>query len=96
MGKHGTQNNGENLTFSLLLRPNCNIKKLENLTITIAEIIVKVIKELYDIELEIKYPNDIFISGKKLGGILTESVTKGEITESIIIRNRIKYKSRRI
>lgn len=96
MEEHGILNHGENLTFSFLLRPNCNIKKLENLTIIIAEVIVKVIKDLYDIKLEIKHPNDIVISGKKLGGILTESVTKGEITEKVIIRNRFKYKPRTI
>lgn len=96
MEEYGIQKLGENLTFSFLLKPNCNIKKLENLTITIAEVIIKVIKDLYDIQLEIKYPNDIFLSGKKLGGILTETVTKGEITESVIIRNRIKYKPRKI
>lgn len=96
MEGNGIQKLGENLTFSFLLRPNCNIKRLEKLTVIIAEVIVKVIKELYSIKLEIKYPNDIFISGKKLGGILTESVSKGEITESIVIRNRIKYKPRRI
>ncbi|MDE5830804.1 MAG: hypothetical protein K2H53_03960 [Clostridia bacterium] len=92
MEEHGILNHGENLTFSFLLKPNCNIKKLENLTITIAEVIVKVIKDLYDIKLEIKHPNDIVIAGKKLGGILTESISKGENVKTLIIRNRFKYK----
>lgn len=96
MEEHGTQNYGENLTFSFLLRPNCNIKKLETLTILIAKVIVKVIKELYDIDLEIKYPNDVIISGKKLGGILTESTSRGETSETVLIRNRFEYKSGRI
>lgn len=96
MEEYGIQNLGENLTFSFLLRPNCNIKKLETLTILIAKVIVKVIKDLYDIKLDIKYPNDIVISGKKLGGILTESTTKGETTETVIVRDRIKYKSGKI
>lgn len=96
MEEYGTQNHGENLTFSFLLRPNCNIKKLETLTILIAKVIVRVIKELYNINLEIKHPNDIIISGKKLGGILTESTSKGETAETVIIRNRFKYKSGRI
>lgn len=69
---------------------------METLTILIAKVIVKVIKELYDIDLEIKHPNDIVISGKKLGGILTESTSKGEIAEIIVIRYRFKYKRRRI
>lgn len=36
------------------------------------------------------------ISGKKLGGILTEGVTRGEITEIVVVRNRLKYKWGRI
>ncbi len=75
----------ENLTFSFLLKSNCNIKKIENLTRIIAEVIVNVIKTTYGYTLEIKYPNDIMASGKKLGGILTEGFTKGENVEKIII-----------
>lgn len=76
------------MTFSFLLKPNCNIKCFENLTIKIAEIIINVVKKLYGYELEIKHPNDIVVRDKKLGGILTESFTIGEKAEKIIIRNR--------
>lgn len=61
------------------------MKKLKNFTITIAEVIIETIQDLYGYRLDIKYPNDIMKSGKKLGGILTESFTKGQITEDIII-----------
>ena len=57
---------GQNLTFSFLLKPNCNIQNLKNLTIIIAEVIVKVIRELYGYSLKIKYPNDIMIGNKKI------------------------------
>lgn len=79
---------GENLTFSILLKPNCDIKCFENLTIKTAETIVNTIKKLYGYKLYIKYPNDIMLNGKKLGGILTESFTMGEVTKNIIIRDR--------
>lgn len=75
----------KNLTFSILLKPNCNIKNIENLTIIIAETIVKTIKELYGYELEIKHPNDIVIDNKKLGGILTETTIFKERVKKIII-----------
>lgn len=57
---------GENLTFSFLLRPNCDVKCFENLTIRIAETLVKVVKKLYGYSLVIKYPNDIVVEDKKL------------------------------
>lgn len=87
-GRTWYTNPKENLTFSILLKPNCNIKHFENFTIKIAEAIVNSIKNLYGENLEIKYPNDIIVNNKKLGGILTESFTIGERVEKIIIRYR--------
>ena len=77
------------MTFSFLLKPNLNIKYFNELTVLIAKVIVEVVRELYGINLDIKSPNDIMCNGKKLGGILTESFTKGEIVEDIIVRYRV-------
>ena len=74
-----------NLAFSFVLYPNCNIKNLDKLTIIIAESLVQAVKELYLITLEIKKPNDIIFQGKKLCGILTEGITEGEITKKVFI-----------
>lgn len=75
----------KNLTFSILLKPECNIKNIEGITILIAEVIVRVIKKMYKHDLKIKYPNDIILNGKKIGGILTESITNNEMVKQIII-----------
>ncbi len=75
----------KNLTFSFLLKPNCNVKKIENLTVTIAEVIVDTIKEMYGYDLGIKHPNDIILNHKKMGGILTESVLCEENVKQIVI-----------
>lgn len=75
----------KNLTFSLLLKPKCNVKNIENLTIMIAEAVIKVIKEMYGYELNIKHPNDIILNGKKLGGILTETLVLKTEVEQIIV-----------
>lgn len=75
----------KNLTFSFLLKPKCNVKNIENLTIMIAEAVIKVIKEMYGYELSIKYPNDIMLNGRKLGGILTEaSILKTEVEQIVV------------
>ena len=71
-----------NIAFSFLIKMDCNIKKIEGITIKIAQIILEVFKNLYNIELQIKVPNDIVYNGKKLGGILTQ--TK-------VIRENVKY-----
>ena len=65
--------------------PECNIKKLDNITIKIANAICKAIKNLCNIDLEIKEPNDLIINKKKIGGILTEINTMGEIVDTLFI-----------
>ncbi len=55
-----------NLTFTVFLKPNETIKKYENLTTSLAKIIVEVIKELYGIDAKIKEPNDVLINNKKV------------------------------
>lgn len=74
-----------NITFTLILYPNCNIEKLEGITIRIAECIKKTLKELYDIEVKIKKPNDIILNGKKLAGILTQTSTIEEKVQYLLI-----------
>lgn len=75
----------ENICGTFVLVPECHISKLENLTIIIAECLVKAIQKLYNIELQIKYPNDIMCNSKKMAGILTESVSNNEIVKYVII-----------
>lgn len=88
IGTHGrtwyTEKNN-NIAFSLVLFPNCNIDKLNNLTFEIAEIWTNVFKDLYRIELDIKLPNDLMIRGKKVGGILTETKLQGSDVKDLVI-----------
>lgn len=57
---------------------------------------LEVFKKLYDIALEIKFPNDIIYNGKKLGGILTETKLKGDLVKDIVIGIRNEYTPRKI
>ena len=74
-----------NIAFSFFLKLNCNIEAIQNITVEIAEIILETFKQLYGIKLEIKHPNDIVFSNKKVGGILTETKLQGELVKSIVI-----------
>ena len=88
VGTHGrtwyTTQKG-NVAFSIGLEPNLPVKKYENLTIKIAEIVLEVFKKLYQIKLEIKQPNDIMINNQKVGGILTETRLQGDIVKQLVI-----------
>ncbi|MFA4947266.1 MAG: biotin--[acetyl-CoA-carboxylase] ligase [Candidatus Krumholzibacteriia bacterium] len=60
---------GRSLTFSLLLRP---AGRTEGLTALFALAVVSALGDFVKGPV-IKWPNDIFLNGKKLGGILAES-----------------------
>lgn len=88
IGTHGRKwisKKDESITFTIILMPNCKIEKLENFTLKIAECVVDVFYELYNIKLNIKKPNDIVFNGKKIGGILTESKVYKNIVKYIFI-----------
>ena len=71
-----------NIAFSFYIETNCNIEKLDGITVEIAKTILEVFKNLYNIVLEIKEPNDIVCNGRKIAGILTQSKS---------IENTLKY-----
>ena len=97
IGTHGRKwiSNKNNITFSIGINfsniknntnddlLNVNINSIEGITIEFAKILVNIFKNIYGIDcINIKYPNDLLINGKKIGGILTE--TK-------LVRDNVKY-----
>lgn len=88
-GTHGrvwyTENSYKNIAMTFVLFPNVNISKFEDITVIIAKCIVKTFKKLYNINLDIKYPNDIVINSKKIGGILTETKVIGQNVEKLYV-----------
>ncbi|SDT93543.1 BirA family transcriptional regulator, biotin operon repressor / biotin-[acetyl-CoA-carboxylase] ligase [Verrucomicrobium sp. GAS474] len=74
-GRKWHSKSGEGLWFSLLLRPGWPLGHVARLTIVAALAAAEAIDSLLPAEagkIEIKWPNDLFHEGKKLGGILTE------------------------
>lgn len=87
-GTHGRKwytDEGNNIAFSFFRQIDCEIDKLEGLTTEMAQIILDIFKEIYQIELQIKLPNDIFYNGKKVGGILSETKVSGNIVKYIVV-----------
>ena len=74
-----------NIAFSLYITPNCNIKNLDGITLKIAQLIIGIFKDQYNIDLQIKLPNDIVFNGKKIGGILTETQIISEVVKYLVI-----------
>jgi BirA family biotin operon repressor/biotin-[acetyl-CoA-carboxylase] ligase len=60
------------LWFSVLLRPEVRPQAATQLTVAAATSIVRALQRHANVSADIKWPNDVLISGKKLAGILTE------------------------
>ena len=87
-GTHGRKwytDEVNNIAFSLFRQINCEIDKLDGLTTEMAQIILDIFKELYQVNLQIKLPNDIFYNDKKVGGILSETKVSGNIVKYIVV-----------
>jgi len=85
MLRHWHSPKGEGLWFSLILRPQLSIHRVPQLTLLTAVACVQAIEEASGMVGHIKWPNDIYIKGKKVCGILTELETERNQVHSIII-----------
>lgn len=66
------------LYLSLIIIPPKGITNPSSLTVTTAVAISKALEQVYQIQPDIKWVNDIFYQGKKIGGILAEGVMDSE------------------
>jgi BirA family biotin operon repressor/biotin-[acetyl-CoA-carboxylase] ligase len=85
-GKKWLSNDGENLYFSLVLKPD-NLTPTESSTLP-QLMSLAVYNTLLKAELQhswIKWPNDIFVKEKKICGILCEAKLKNNSIDSLII-----------
>jgi BirA family biotin operon repressor/biotin-[acetyl-CoA-carboxylase] ligase len=63
---------GMNIYMSMVLRPYLEPRDATMLTLLAAVSCVTALKKTADIPVTIKWPNDLLMSGRKIGGILTE------------------------
>ncbi len=68
---------GLGLYFSILLKPEISGDEALLLTPMAAVAVAESIEAVYGVDARIKWVNDVFVDGKKVAGILTEAVTKG-------------------
>lgn len=84
-GRNWESPEGNNLYFSIMLRPDMEAEKAPMLTLIMAYSVAKVIREKEKLPVQIKWPNDIVISGKKLCGILTEMHLSEREIEDVVV-----------
>jgi BirA family biotin operon repressor/biotin-[acetyl-CoA-carboxylase] ligase len=85
MGRSWFSPRHKGLYFSLILRPDILPNEAPKLTILSAVAVREAIKELTGLEALIKWPNDILIHDKKVGGILTEMQAETDEVKFVVI-----------
>ncbi len=72
LGRRWTSPAGKGLLFSVILRPDLPMSDAHLLTLVAACATAQAIERLTDQPIAIKWPNDLFLDDRKLGGILLE------------------------
>ncbi|WP_458404724.1 biotin--[acetyl-CoA-carboxylase] ligase [Methanobrevibacter sp.] len=71
--------------LSIIVKPNVDYSKIPLITIATGVAVANAIERTGIKNVEIKWPNDIMLNGKKVCGILTEAVTQYNHIDSVII-----------
>jgi BirA family biotin operon repressor/biotin-[acetyl-CoA-carboxylase] ligase len=85
LGRKWTSPTHKGLWFSILLRPELTPQETTQLTVASATALRRAIKNITGISAEIKWPNDLLISGKKIVGILTEMSAEVDRVRHVIL-----------
>ena len=85
MGRRWFSKKGENLLFSVLLRPTLAPNNVFILTMIFALAAADALKDVSGLDAGIKWPNDIYLGEKKLGGMLTEFSVLKESVQYLVL-----------
>lgn len=85
LGREWDSPPGVGLYVSLVLRPMLPPMELPQITLTTAVAVVRAVRRVAGLAPGIKWPNDLLLNGKKLGGILTEMETESDRIRHVVV-----------
>ena len=75
---------GEDIFFTILLRPDLPLNSVSMLTLVAASAVAEAVDKVTGQECQIKWPNDIYVDGKKICGILVETILDPDLKGVIV------------
>lgn len=87
-GRHGRKwisASSANLLFSFLIKDIKLVKRFDTLSIFVATIIKELLTSFEIENVQIKWPNDVYINSKKVAGILLEGINEGNELSALVI-----------
>jgi BirA family biotin operon repressor/biotin-[acetyl-CoA-carboxylase] ligase len=85
LGRSWESAKGVNLTFSVILRPRVAPSELGLLPLLAGVAVCETIRETCRLDAACKWPNDVLVGGKKVCGILSESLLQGDDVGAVIV-----------
>lgn len=76
---------GSSLLLSLVLRPNLQPRQIQRLAMITSLAACQAIDRLTGLDVRIKWPNDLQISGRKVGGMLCEAGLSGQRLAFVVV-----------
>ncbi len=73
------------LTFSILLTTNINANNINIINLAASIAVAQSLENLYQLDVRLKWPNDVLIATRKVCGILIESQSKGDKLERVVV-----------
>jgi len=70
--------------LSLLLKPRLSPDRVHQLTLVASLAVADAINAFSTTPVTLKWPNDVFINGKKISGVLSENITSGDRSGVVI------------
>jgi len=97
-GKNDRQfisNKDTGIYMSILINPNCLIEESLKITILTSVAVLSAIKSVYNLDVKLKWVNDIILNDLKVGGILCESQINlnNNIIDNMIVGTGINVKN---
>jgi len=85
MGRRWFSPKGKGIYISLVLRPAIPLTHVSQITLVAAVAVAKAIQQTTRLKPQVKWPNDLLLSEKKVGGILTELKAELDRVEYVVL-----------
>jgi BirA family biotin operon repressor/biotin-[acetyl-CoA-carboxylase] ligase len=85
LGRTWTSAAGEGLYVSIILRPKVQPRRFSIMTLASAVAVAETLISEFAVTPDIKWPNDVLVSDRKVCGILLETATEGDKLEYAIL-----------
>jgi BirA family transcriptional regulator, biotin operon repressor / biotin---[acetyl-CoA-carboxylase] ligase len=76
---------GQNLTFSILFKNDISEHNINIINFAASLAVAQSIENLFQLDVELKWPNDVLVQKKKIAGILLESTSKANKISKVVV-----------